>query len=53
MYQEDQQILRMSTYRFPEILIRLVSAQQDVLQAEKGELLHHGRRAGIEKTTQI
>ena len=36
MYQEeDQQILRMSTYRSPEILTRLVSVQQDVSQAEK------------------
>ena len=33
--EEDQQILRTSTYRFPEILIRLVSVQQDVFQAEK------------------
>ena len=36
MYQwkiEDQQNLRMSTYRWPEILIRLVSGQQDVFHA--------------------
>ena len=33
--EEDQKILRTSTYRFPEILIRLVSVQQDVFQAEK------------------
>ena len=38
MYQwkiEDQQNLRMSTYRWPEILIRLVSVQQDVFHAGK------------------
>ena len=33
--EEDQQILRTSTYRFPEILIRLVNVQQDVFQAER------------------
>ena len=38
MYQwkiEDQQNLRISTYRWPEILIRLVSVQQDVFHAGK------------------
>ena len=38
MYQwkiEDQQNLRLSTYRWPEILIRLVSVQQDVFHAGK------------------
>ena len=33
--EEDQQILRMSTYRSPKILIRLVSVQLDVSPAEK------------------
>lgn len=34
VYQEDQQNLTLSTYCFPEILIRLVNVQQDVFQAE-------------------
>ena len=33
-HQEDQPNLRMSTYRLPEILIRLMNVQQDVFQAE-------------------
>ena len=30
-YQEDRQNLRMSTYRLPEIPIRLVNVQQDIV----------------------
>ena len=32
--QEDQQNLRMLTYRLPEILIRIVNVQQDIFKAE-------------------
>ena len=34
VYLEDQQNLRTSTYRLPEILIRLVNVQQDNVYAE-------------------
>ena len=34
VYQEDQQNLRMSTYRLPEILVCLVNVQQDIFKAE-------------------
>ena len=34
VYLEDQPNLRVSTYRLPEILIRLVNVQQDVFQTE-------------------
>ena len=34
VYLEDQQNLRTSTYRLPEILIRLVNVQQDIFYAE-------------------
>ena len=34
VYLEDQQNLRTSTYRLPEILIRLVNVQRDIVYAE-------------------
>ena len=34
VYQEDQQNLRTSTHRLPEILIPLVNVQQDIVYAE-------------------